>query len=293
MARRRHLPDLPALVRRLRRRRRRGPARHHRPAAPPGRPGCRRRVAVALLHLAAGRRRLRRRGLPRRRPAVRHPGRRRPRCSRRPTAGAAGHRRPGPEPHLRRARLVPGRAGRRAGQPGAGPLPLPRRSRGPARGRAAEQLGERVRRPGLDPGHRARRHPRPVVPAPVRRQAARPRLDQPRGRRRVPVTSCGSGSTAGSTASASTWPTGWSRPTACPTGTATARARRAAHVGAAHVGPARRARDLPALAPGRSTSTPATTPMLRAPRPGCGPPTRWPATSGPTRCTRRSTSTSS
>ena len=39
-----------------------------------------------------------------------------------------GDRRPGAQPHLRRARLVPGGAGRRAGQPRAGPLPLPRRA---------------------------------------------------------------------------------------------------------------------------------------------------------------------
>ena len=43
---------------------------------------------------------------------------------------------------------------RRAGQPGARPLPLPRR-RGAATGEdAAEQLDQRVRRPGVDPGRR-------------------------------------------------------------------------------------------------------------------------------------------
>ena len=39
---------------------------------------------------------------------------------------APGDRGPGPQPHLRRARVVPGRAGRRAGQPRARPLPVPR-----------------------------------------------------------------------------------------------------------------------------------------------------------------------
>ena len=71
------LPDLPALVRRLQRRRHRRPARHHRAPALPARPRRRRGLALALLHLAAGRRRLRRRRLPRRRPALRHARRRR------------------------------------------------------------------------------------------------------------------------------------------------------------------------------------------------------------------------
>ena len=57
------------------------------------------------------------------------------------------------------------------------------------------------------------------------------------------------------------------------------------------LGPRRRARDLPRLAPGRSTSTPAT--GCSSPRPGSTARTGWPATCGPTSCTRRSTSTSS
>ena len=44
---------------------------------------------------------------------------------------------------------------------------------------------ELLRRPGVDPGHRARRHARPVVPAPVRARAARPQLGAPRGPRGV------------------------------------------------------------------------------------------------------------
>ncbi len=69
----------------------------------------------------------------------------------------------------------------------------------------------RLRRPRLDPGHRGRRHAGPVVPAPVRRHPARPQLGPPRGGRPSSTTSCGSGSTGASTASGSTSPTAWSR----------------------------------------------------------------------------------
>ena len=68
-----HLPDLPALLRRLQRRWGGGPEGHHVPARLP--PGTRRRgdLAVADLHEPDGRLRLRRRRLPRRRPDLRHP----------------------------------------------------------------------------------------------------------------------------------------------------------------------------------------------------------------------------
>ena len=55
---------------------------------------------------------------------------------------------------------------------------------GRRRAAPAQQLGIGVRRAGLDSGHRSGRHPRPVVPAPVRRRTARPQLGQPRGVRR-------------------------------------------------------------------------------------------------------------
>ena len=99
--------------------------------------------------------------------------------------GPAGDRRPRAQPHLRRARVVPGGARGRTRQPRTRPLRLPRRA-GRGRRRAAQQLVQRVRGPGLDPDHRARRIAGPVVPAPVRRQAAGPGLDQPRGPRGVP-----------------------------------------------------------------------------------------------------------
>ena len=122
--------------------------------------------------------------------------------------------------------MVPGRARRRAGQPRAGPLPLPRRPRRRRR-RAAQRLGQHLRRPGLDPGDRGRRLARPVVPAPVRTRAARPRLDQPARCAPSSSRSCGSGSTAASTASASTSPTAWPRTRSCPTSAARLRRRRA------------------------------------------------------------------
>ncbi len=129
-------------------------------------------MADAVLPLAHARPRLRRGRLRRRGPAVRGPRGVRPAARRRPCAGAARHRRRRPEPHLERARVVPGGAGR-PGVAGAGPLPVPRRRRG----RPAERLEQRLRRSGLD----ARVADRPVVPAPVRQQPARPRLDEPGG----------------------------------------------------------------------------------------------------------------
>ena len=146
----------------------------------PGRAGRRRGLAQPVLPVGPGRRRLRRRRLPRRGPAARHAGRLR--RADRPAARQEdqGHRRHRAEPHLRPARLVPRGAGRPTGLAGQGPVHLPRRA-GPGRGRAALGLGVDVRRPGLDPGAR-----RAVVPAPVRRRAARPELGQPRGPRRLP-----------------------------------------------------------------------------------------------------------
>src|SRR5699024_11379161 len=58
VARRRRLPGLPPLVRRLGRRRDGRPARRHRASALPARPRRRRDLALALLHLSAERRRL-------------------------------------------------------------------------------------------------------------------------------------------------------------------------------------------------------------------------------------------
>ena len=204
-------------------------------------------MALALLHLAAARRRLRRRRLPRRRPALRFPGgRRRPdRAHARARPPGAGRHRA--EPLLERAPVVPGGPRRRTGEPGPGSLHLPRRQ-GRAGRAATEQLGEHVRRAGVDAGHGARRNGGAVVSPPLRRDPARLRLDQPRGRRRDGV---------GAALLARPrrrrlpdrrrpWP-GQGRGTARRSG----RPRRgAAHRRAADVGPAGRPRHLPSLAKG-------------------------------------------
>ncbi len=65
----------------------------------------------------------------------------------------AGHRRPGAQPHLQRPPVVPGRPGRRAGQPERQRYVF-RDGRGRGRRRAAQRLAERLRRAGLDPGRR-------------------------------------------------------------------------------------------------------------------------------------------
>ncbi len=182
MARGGHLPGVSALLRR-RERRRHGRPRGH-PLADPLPLGARRRrdLAVPLLRLPPEGRRLRRRRLPRDRPAVRHPRRLRRDARGRPRGGHPPHRRPRPQPLLFGARVVQGRAGRRAGQRRARPLPLPRRRPGEARD-AAEQLAVGLRRPRLDQDSRRQA----VVPAPVRLLPAGPELGQPRGPRRVPV----------------------------------------------------------------------------------------------------------
>ena len=87
----------------------------------PARPGRRRALDHAVLHLAAARPRLRRRRLPRRRPAVRHARRRRRPAGRGPRARAQGGRRPGAQPHLERARVVPRGPGRRRPAAPSGP----------------------------------------------------------------------------------------------------------------------------------------------------------------------------
>ena len=75
---------------------------------------------------------------------------------------------------------------------------------------------------------------RPVVPAPVRHQAAGPRLARTTRSARSSSRSCASGSTAASTASASTSPTGWRRIRRCPTSPAEFAAGGPAAVGHPH-----------------------------------------------------------
>ena len=85
-----------------------------------------------------------------------------------PRAGPAGDRRHRAQPHLRRARVVPGGPGR--ARPAArerGPLPLPRRARArTASCRRTTGSRSSAARPG--PGSSSRTAARPVVPAPVR-----------------------------------------------------------------------------------------------------------------------------
>ena len=148
-------------------------------AGPPDRPGRRRPVALAGVSVTAGRQRLRHQRLPGHRPAVRDA-----RAARRADRRAARARDeaadgPGGQPHQRRApvvrreqvvadvaeaRLVLVAATARAG--------FRRRP-----GRGADQLAVVLLRAGVDP----RRGQRRVLPAPVRPQAARPQLGEPRG----------------------------------------------------------------------------------------------------------------
>ena len=239
------------------------------------RPRRRRPVDHAVLHLAAARPRLRRRRLPRRRPAVRLLADADALLAARPRARPAGDRRPGAQPHLRpstrgsRRRWPPARAARSAPATSS------------ATGRAATARSRRTTgsrssaaRPGPGSTDGA------VVPPPLRPHPARPRLAQPRGRRRCSRTSCASGSTAASTASASTSRTACSRRRACATrcvaerraaparrrSTPTARWSSATLARRADVGPARGARRLPRAGAGSSTSTTAT--GWPSPRPG-------------------------
>ena len=175
-------------------------ARHHLAGRLPRRARDRRGLAQPVLPVGARRRRLRRRRLPRRRPAAGHAGRLRrdgrARCTR---AGIRVDRRHRAQPHLRPARVVPGgarlrpRARRRASATSSAT------GTGPDGARAADGLGVAVRRPGLGAGRR-----RAVVPAPLRRRAARPELGATARSATTSCAPCASGPTAASTASAST-----------------------------------------------------------------------------------------
>ncbi len=136
---RRHLPDLPPILRRLRRGRHWRSPGHHGAPRRPRRPrrGC--GLAVAVHDLAAERRGLRRRRLLRRRPDLRHPRRRRRAHRPRPRARMRIVVDLVPKPLLERAPVVPGGARRRPRLRGARPLPVPARE-GRVRRTAAEQL---------------------------------------------------------------------------------------------------------------------------------------------------------
>ena len=149
VAQRGDLPGLRAQFRRRQRRRHRRPGRRPRPPGPPRRPGDRRDLVHAVVPVADGRRRLRRRRLPRHRADVRHAGR-----------GREAHR-GGPRLGIQiiidivpnhcsdEHRWFQAGAGRRPGLAGAGTVLVPARPR--AGRRAAEQLAVPLRRPGVDP----------------------------------------------------------------------------------------------------------------------------------------------
>ena len=162
--------------------------------------------------------------------------------------------------------------------------------------------------------------PGPVVPAHLRRHPARPELEPPRGGAPSSTASCGSGATGASTASGSTSPTAWSSARGCPTGTA--RSGSTTRSTPTPGPPARAATPSSCTPPtARCSTTPPPAPRRCGTRTACtrstaagagcstsyglpdrilcaeawvhaGPP-RWRATCAPTRCTRRSTSTSS
>src|SRR5919109_817678 len=136
------VPDLPAVVRRLRRRRDRRPARDRLPARPPRVARRGRDLAEPDDAVAERRLGLRRRGLLRRAPGPWHArGPRRARGGGRRTRdpGPAG---PGAQPHERPPPVVPGRAARAR-------RAAPRVLRVGGRP-AAEQLAVELRRPGVD-----------------------------------------------------------------------------------------------------------------------------------------------
>ena len=141
------LPDLSAQLPGFQQRRHGRPQGHHLPSGLSGRPGRGRAVAVAGVQIPAGRQRLRHRRLSGHRPHVRYARRHGRAAGRGPQARPEGHHGSGGQPHLRRARLVPGLA--RQERPARRLVHLASRARGP-RARhprcRAEPLGLLLRR---------------------------------------------------------------------------------------------------------------------------------------------------
>ena len=129
------------------RRRHRRPARHHRAAALCRRPRRRCDLAVADLHLADGRHGLRRLGLHRHRPDLRHARRLRRAGRAGARARAQGHHRPGAVALLRPA----SRASRRAGR--AATTPRPTGTSGPIPSTTARRRTTGSRSSAAAPGH--------------------------------------------------------------------------------------------------------------------------------------------
>ena len=150
------------------------------PPALPARPRRRRDLVQPLVPVADGRRRLRRRRLPRHRPGLRHAGRGRGAHRRGARAGHPHHRRHRARTTAPTSTRGSRRRWRRPGLAGAGPVLVPRRP-GATATTAAQRLARRssAARPGPGVPDGA------VVPAPVRPRAARLQLGPPRGARGV------------------------------------------------------------------------------------------------------------
>ena len=208
------------------------------------------------------------------------PARRRPRAR---APGDRGHR---PEPHVRRARLVPGGAGGRPGsrerarylfRDGGGRTATSRRTTGRARSAAGvDRVTEADGAPGQWYLHL-------FAPSSPTSTGSTPRSGPSSSR------SCGSGSTAASTGSGSTSPTGWPRIPEMPDLTGRFAAGGPAPEGHPHwdldeVHDVYRSwRTITDAYDGERSFVA----EVWVHTPGA-----WPATSGPTSCTRRSTSTS-
>ena len=239
----------------------------------PARPRRGRDLDLAVLHVAAEGPRVRRRRLLRHRPAVRHPRRRRRDDRAGARARPQGDRRPGAQPHLRPARLVPGRPRGRAGQPRARALPLPRQPRRPA-----QQLEVGLRR--------RRRGPRSRTASGTSTSSTPPSRTWTGATRRSATcssTCSGSGWTAASTGSGSTSRTACSRRRASatwPEARATAWRPGAQHR-TSRCGTSPRCTRSTGAGTTCSRSTTAT--GCSSPRRGPRRRSRWPATSAPTR----------
>ena len=184
----------------------------------------------------------------------------------------------------RSAPVVPGGARRRPGQPRARALLVPPRQ-GRERRRDPDALGLELPGRDVDAHHEPRRHAGRVVPPHVHARAARPQLEPPRRAARArghPAVLVRPGRRGRADRLGG----------AADQGRRPARGRREAGPGAApDRGPRRAARRVPVVARDRRLATPA--PACSSARSGCPTSSGSPPTCGPTRCTPRSTSTSS
>ncbi len=284
VAQRGHLPGLRPQLRRRQRRRHGRPRRRPLPAPLPARPRCRRDLVHALVRLAARRRRLRRRRLPRDRSGLRHPRGGRGAHRRGARARHPDDHRHRPQPRLRSARLVPGRARRRPGRSRARALLVPAGPRS-GRRRAADRLAVRIpRRQDLDPHDEPRRHARASGTCTCSPRSSRTSTGTTRTSARSTRRSCASGSTGARPASASTRPRCWSRTRRCR------RSRRSRCRGRIRSTTATSSTTSTAAGAPSRTPTPGT--ASSSARSGSRTSSGSPATSGRTSCTPPSTSTS-